>query len=180
MKDPQAVRELITSSIALHDLMESVGVHLPQTIKPQQLSCPFHGADVSMSARYYPETNSMYCFACKKSWDPISFWMQYSETKFMEAARQLSVKFRVDMSKLVDIKNISLLKFGKNKSNPVDKRKMALYILEQNLRLVLPIEDPQISAKMLYVLASARHVEDPDSFAKLTFPMAKRIRLALA
>jgi hypothetical protein len=181
MKDPKAIRELVVSNVALHDMLADIGVRLPQTIKPQQLSCPFHGADVSMSARYYPDTNSMYCFACKKSWDPISFWMQYSETKFMEASRQVAAKYRIDLSKVADIQALNLVRFaGNKKGTTVDKRKMALFVLENNLRMAIPVEDPVVAAKMLYVVANARHIEDPVKFAQITFPVAKRLRETLS
>jgi DNA primase len=128
--------------LTLHDILESVDVHLRQVLRPEQMSCPFHGADTSMSARYYPETNSMYCFACKKSWDPIGFWMQYAEVRFMEAARHLASKYGVDLSKVADIQQLQLKRFYLEKGkNQIDKRKMALYVLEQKLRMVLPLED---------------------------------------
>lgn len=181
MKDPKAVRELINGSVPLHLLLEETGVKLPQTIKPQQLSCPFHGRDLSMSARYYPETNSMYCFACKKSWDPISFWMQYSSTRFMESARRISAAYRVDLSKIADLQVLKLTRYKKGEQHSeIDKRKLALHVLERNLRMALPIESPDTAAKMLYVMARARHVEDHEQFAQLTLPLAKRINAALS
>jgi DNA primase len=180
MKDPKVVRELINENVSLHDILESVDVHLRQVLRPEQMSCPFHGADTSMSARYYPETNSMYCFACKKSWDPIGFWMQYAEVRFMEAARHLASKYNVDLSKVADIQQLQLKRFYLEKGkNQIDKRKMALYVLEQKLRMVLPLEDISVAGKMLYLTAMARHTEDQAQFTKLTYPVAKKIRAAL-
>jgi DNA primase len=177
MKDPKEVRALINDNVSLHEIFEEVGIHLPQVIKPQQMSCPFHGQDLSMSARYYPETNSMYCFCCKEAWDPISFWMKYSETRFMAAADRLSKKYKVDLSKItnIQVKDFKITRYVKENRTAEDKRRMALYILENRLKMALPIEESLVARKMLYLIASARHIEDPVQFSKLTLPVAKRL-----
>lgn len=181
MKDPKLVRELISENIPLHKVLEEVGIHLPQVLKPQQMSCPFHGKDVKQSARYYPETNSMYCFTCKKSWDPISFWMEYSSGKFMESARRLANVYRVDLSKIADIQAVHIAKYKRGgTASVVDRRRMALSVLETNLRLVLPIEAPEAAGKMLYIMAMARTIDDPKHFAQIATPLAQRITTALA
>jgi hypothetical protein len=180
VKDPVIVRELIQDSVPLHELLADVDVHLSQVIKPHQMSCPFHGADTSKSARHYPDTNSMHCFACKKSWDVMAFWMQLHEVKFMEAARQLAAKYRVDLSKVAEIKAINLKKYsGKNKGS-IDKRKMALYLLGEGVKSSKNIENPGTFAKMLYVFLNARHIEDEKKFAKVTLPLAKRLSASLS
>lgn len=178
MKDPRLVRELVAEKVPLQNLLESTGNHLAQTIKPQQISCPFHGVDTSRSARFYPDTNSMYCFACKKSWDPISFWMKHQGIGFMEAARQLSSQFGVDLSKIADVKAFKLDQFEKSKKG-VDKRKMALYLLESRVRLAKFAEDPDTYAKILYVFLSSRHIEDQDKFVEVTMPLARRLSASL-
>ncbi|MCW4026127.1 MAG: CHC2 zinc finger domain-containing protein, partial [Candidatus Bathyarchaeota archaeon] len=46
---------------------------------PCQISCPFHGPDSAPSARVFPASNSMYCWACNKSWDVIDYWTEINE-----------------------------------------------------------------------------------------------------
>jgi hypothetical protein len=123
----------------------------------------------------------MYCFTCKKSWDPISFWMEYSSGKFMESARRLASTYRVDLSKIADIQAVHIAKYKKGGAfTAIDRRRMAFGVLETNLRLVLPIEAPETAGKMLYILAMARNIEDPKHFAQVATPLAQRITAALA
>lgn len=183
MKDPKAVRAFILANVSLADLLVNYGSSLPQRLQPQQLSCPFHGRDLSMSARYYPDTNSMYCFACKEAWDPISFVMKTNGLKFMDAARHLASKQGLDLSKVADLLGGGrLMNFkGSAKGIPsaVDKRKMALYLLEEGLRSCKEIEEPAVFSTMLYVLSCARHIEDQSKFAEVTLPVARRIHATL-
>lgn len=38
----------------------------------EQLSCPFgHRPDINKSARYYPDSETIYCFTCGKTWDVV-------------------------------------------------------------------------------------------------------------
>lgn len=179
MKDPKEVKELIDSSVGLNILLEKTGQASVQTQKPEQISCPFHGVDASKSARYYPETNSMYCWTCKKSWTPIFYWMEYQEIKFMAAARQLADMFEIDLSKLSEVKLARLESFDRAGKKEVDKKQMALYLLEERIKMVKDLEQPEMFAKMLYVFLSAREIEDPKEFAKITLPLAKRLKATL-
>lgn len=182
MKDPKAVRALIVANVSLADLLVEYGASLPQRLQPQQLSCPFHGRDLSMSARFYPETNSMYCFACKESWDPISFAMKTRGTKFMDTARFLAAKRGIDLSKVAELSGGNLFSFkstGRISKANVDKKKMAQYAIEASLKACRDIEDPAVFGTMLYIVSGARHVEDPDKFAKIVMPVVKRLSSTL-
>lgn len=179
MKDPAIVRQLVEESIPLHKLLEETGTSLAQVSRPEQMSCPFHGADTSKSARYYPETNSMYCFACKKSWTPVYYWMQYQETNFMQAAESLARKYGIDLSKVSEIKKHRISELSKKRKGKVDKKKMAMYLLEDRMRLAKDVEEAGTYAKMLYIFLSARHIEDQDEFVKVTKPLAKRLKASL-
>jgi hypothetical protein len=175
MKDPRAIKKFIMEEVSLFDLLLDHGTEISQNQYEEQISCPFHGKDVKKSARHYPQTNTMYCFTCKKAWDPLSFWMESQSVRFMEAARQLSAMYHLDFSSIQDIQGASKLSLSGQEGHKLDKRKMALYVLEQRVKAVLPIEDPEVAAKLLYILSSARHIEDPAQFAKITTPLAKRL-----
>lgn len=180
MKDPRAARELINQSVTLHTLISDIwGQELPQTLKPQQLSCFFHGKDSSRSARYYPETNSMHCWACKKSWGPIDFWMQHHGVRFYAAVEQLAGRFGVDMAQVPDIQFTKKMNFSGGTNKNIDKKKMALYILEERLKLAKYVESTESFAKMLYVFLNARHIEDDARFAKIVAPLARKLKTIL-
>jgi len=179
MKDPRAVKQYILEKVSLFDLLVENGTEISQDKYEEQISCPFHGADVKKSARHYPQTNTMYCFTCKKAWDPLTFWMESQGVRFMEAAQQLSARNNLDFSSIGEIQGFSKLSLGITQQGKVDKRKLALYVLEQRLKAVLPVEDPAVAAKLLYVLSSARHIEDLPQFVKVTTPLAKRLNQIL-
>ena len=139
MKDPRELRKFILDKVMLADLLAADGIRLPQRIKPQQLSCPFHGKDLSMSARFYPETNSMYCFACKEAWDPISYVMKSDGIKFMPAANFLVSHYKLDVSRLRDLAFGDHTKFkggAARKSKLTDDEKRKKAFIKLNCQLI--------------------------------------------
>lgn len=62
---------------------------------PEQISCPFHRPDINKSARIYPDTNTMYCFTCRKTWDVVEFVKDKEECSIKEACEQLRSWFNV-------------------------------------------------------------------------------------
>jgi hypothetical protein len=184
MKDPRELRKFILDKVMLADLLAADGIRLPQRIKPQQLSCPFHGKDLSMSARFYPETNSMYCFACKEAWDPISYVMKSDGIKFMPAANFLVSHYKLDVSRLRDLAFGDHTKFKggaarKSKLTDDEKRKKAFIMLHEGVLICRDLEDPAMYAKMVYVLACAKHITDPNKFSEVVYPLAQRISSSL-
>jgi|GEM_PF-1751032 len=68
---------------------------LPDDTREQQYRCDLHGIDNKPSARYYPRTNSTYCFACGKARDPISLVMDKEGLSFREACDKLEQRFNL-------------------------------------------------------------------------------------
>lgn len=68
---------------------------LPDDTREQQYRCDLHGVDNKPSARYYPRTNSTYCFACGKARDPISLVMDKEGLSFREACDKLEQRFNL-------------------------------------------------------------------------------------
>lgn len=102
MKDIVAVKGIIAENITLGDILkEEFGISLD--IDEIQLSCPFHGIDAKKSTRYYKETDSMYCWVCKKSWDIFSYISQREVINFSQSVDFLVKKYRIDISKAPDI-----------------------------------------------------------------------------
>jgi len=49
-----------------------------------KMLCPFHG-DTNPSAKVFPETDTIHCFACNKTWTVETAWMQWFGVTFSEA-----------------------------------------------------------------------------------------------
>lgn len=61
----------------------------------QQFSCDLHGdgRDTKKSARYYPTSNSMYCWACGRARDSITLLREKKGVGFHEAASWLERRY---------------------------------------------------------------------------------------
>ena len=78
----------IRSNIDLAQVLETYGYAVVSGAdREQQFSCDLHGdgADSKPSARYYPDSNSWYCFACGRSSDAIATVMEKEGIGFSEA-----------------------------------------------------------------------------------------------
>lgn len=93
--DLQDLVSAINGVAKISDLLEEHGTKLRTPAHEEQIHCPFHGADRSPSARHYPDTNSIHCFTCKKSWDPVRFVMEKRGLRFKEALDLLGRRYGV-------------------------------------------------------------------------------------
>lgn len=98
---------------------------------------------------------------------------------FMQAAESLARKYSVDLSKVTDIRSHQISELSKKRKGKVDKKKMAMYLLEDRMKHAKNVEDAGTYAKMLYIFLSARHIEDQEEFVKVTAPLAKRLKASL-
>lgn len=99
MKDLDALRAHILDRVRLEDLLRQEGL-IHGAMDEEQLSCPFHGADNKKSARYYRETDSMYCWVCRIRWDLFGYYAQKSGTSFSETLRNIISEYRIDTSSI--------------------------------------------------------------------------------
>ena len=97
--------ERINEEVSIYDLFDLANppVRYVTQAKSCQVSCPFHGEDKKPSARVYPDTNSLRCFFCSKSWNPATFWAQanqwYTESGKLDIGRSLEdLATRYDIS----------------------------------------------------------------------------------
>jgi DNA primase len=74
-----SILSLLQDSISIYDLLDIENVSYATKEKPCQIKCAFHGEDRRPSARVYPDTNSVRCFYCNKSWDVITFWAEMNQ-----------------------------------------------------------------------------------------------------
>ena len=82
--------ELVQEHVTIFDMLERFAPVSYRAIRSKnvghKIPCPFaetrhpNGADPHPSAKFFPETQSCYCWSCHGSWDVISF---YAEAKGM-------------------------------------------------------------------------------------------------
>ena len=70
----------------------------------EQFSCDLHGdgSDGSPSARVYPDTNSMYCFACDRSRDTIQLVREKEGVEFWDAVKLLEKRYKLGLLEYTD------------------------------------------------------------------------------
>jgi hypothetical protein len=94
----------VKENVPLDEVIEEYGISLRNRNGEVQFPCPLHGdgKDKSWSARYYPQSSSTHCFACKETRDVIDWVMDYEERrrgnalKFSEAIRKLERAYDID------------------------------------------------------------------------------------
>ena len=84
-------KQQILDSVTAADILERNGVALDKKgLRPEQISCPFHGKDNRPSARYFPadpkSASHVYCFFCKQRWDAIGLWRKFNGDQEYKAA----------------------------------------------------------------------------------------------
>ena len=81
------VAAAIMEQLSIYQVLSAYKVEYMGGGEPEQIHCPFHGADINKSARVYPETDTVYCFTCDKKWNVINFVQEQEELTFVETLR---------------------------------------------------------------------------------------------
>jgi DNA primase len=110
--DLSNITSRVNEVIPIYDVMTYYGIRLKHYADTtQQYPCPFHKEpgkfviEDKASARYYADTNTTYCWACRKSYNSISFISLAENTTFNEAFKIAVDRYKVDITKLDYIKN---------------------------------------------------------------------------
>jgi DNA primase len=64
----------------------------PDPHREQQFRCELHGSDRKPSARFYPSTNSTYCWVCQKSRRPVDYVMEHEGLVLKQAVDLLETR----------------------------------------------------------------------------------------
>lgn len=83
----------LNETVNMGQLLNEYGYDVLPVEREQQFRCDLHGQDNSPSARYYPQSNSTYCFTCVKARDCIQFIREKESLSFMGAIRFLERRF---------------------------------------------------------------------------------------
>ncbi|MEL7338859.1 MAG: CHC2 zinc finger domain-containing protein [Bacteroidota bacterium] len=91
----ERIKEEIPINQVLYDLEYNVYPHMD---REQQFACDLHGSgrDNTPSARYYPESNSTYCFGCGQARDSISYIRIKKNLSFSEALTYLEKTYGLE------------------------------------------------------------------------------------
>lgn len=93
----RARADRVNRSCNLAELLADYGYNvLADDTREQQFACTLHGRDGKPSARYYPVSNSTYCWVCHKTRDPIAYVMEHESIGFPEAVRFLEDRLGLD------------------------------------------------------------------------------------
>lgn len=141
MKNLNKLKELLLKKIDLTRIMQDYNVDFvfnPERTNEVQFRCPFHGEDNKPSARLYRETQSAFCWVCRKRWDIISFVMEKENINFGGALRYLIKKYNIDISSIPDGPSVEPVKYN---SVPVIKQIMSNVDMKINeLKYKIPFE----------------------------------------
>jgi len=99
MKDFESLKIRIAEYVTLGNMLVIDGKIAIANME-DQYACTFHGRDVKKSARYYAETDSSYCWVCKKRWDVFSYIQQKEAMSFQQAMAYLVREYRIPISDL--------------------------------------------------------------------------------
>jgi hypothetical protein len=103
IKRLRARADRVNHTCNLGDLLRSYGYAVvSDPHREQQFSCDLHGVDRKPSARYYPSTNSTWCWVCRKSRDPIAYVMEKEGVGFREAVEHLEQRLGLGALPWVD------------------------------------------------------------------------------
>ena len=169
----------------LHKKLSIVSVlkDLGFSVAPNKnFQCVFH-ADRLASARVYEDTNTVYCFACSKSWNCIDFYSEYKKISKEEAEKVLLSKyglskesfgdeaFKDAVSDILATKTLDLFKYR----NKIEKQITEFYTYYwKNIRnYALSVLD--FSGPSLYTDSSKEEIDNYFKHKQKAFLYLKRL-----
>lgn len=168
IKDLNSLKEVIKNKITLEKLLLSER-YIRGGMSEEQLSCPFHGKDVKKSARYYKDTDTMYCWVCKQSWDIFSFIERKEGVSFKEAIATLVKRYGIDISKVPNAIDKTLERksnevFVGSKSTKVNDRLLKLEKLSQSIKLLKSSAGLETYSKLIYSYMVLKYTVSEEKF----------------
>ena len=80
----------LNRAVDLGKMLQGYGYDVyPDEHREQQFRCDLHGPDNKPSARFYPETNSTYCWVCQKARGPVDYFMEIEGYMARQAIERL-------------------------------------------------------------------------------------------
>lgn len=129
MKDLEKLKEHINKHITLGMLLRNDN-KITYDLDEEQIHCPFHGVDNKKSARYYKDTDTAYCWVCKKKWDIFSFVSQKRGLNLKETINHLVEEYRIDISSVPEQMDVFIRDITGHQKVAVDRNKIFLIQLQ--------------------------------------------------
>lgn len=149
MKDLEALKKHILNKVKLSDLLVAENL-INGAGEEEQLSCPFHGVDVKKSARYYSDSDTIYCWVCRKAWDLFAYISQQNGLSFKESLSHIITTYRIDISsvpEMIDVLGTDKIKIKQQHTN--NKERYLLQLKETLFKLRDKIDKVK-HAKLVY------------------------------
>lgn len=85
----------IQTDVPLADVLRRYHYVIDESHREQQFRCDLHGKDNKPSARFYPASNSTYCWVCHRARNPIDYVKEKENVGFGRAMEFLESWFRL-------------------------------------------------------------------------------------
>ena len=182
MKDFQKLKEHIKTVVSLGEMLRSEG-KITLEIEEEQISCPFHGVDNKKSARYYRDTDTFYCWVCRKVWDVFSYVQQKNGYSIKDAINGLIRDYRIDISSVPEQMDVFIQGItGPDKPVIIDRKNIFLgqvkdYIYRLRDKINLEKYKRLVHSYMLlrYMVPDDKFVEASDKMNQALTRITKEI-----
>lgn len=137
-------RGRIRAVVKIADLLRDYGYAVRDHDHEQQFSCDLHGdgSDSKPSARYYPKSNSFYCWACGRTRDPVSLVEEKEGLSFTQALKALETRYGLPEIKEAPEQDFSavLAAIGVVDAYDEEQRRAKVFLHNITLERALPLE----------------------------------------
>jgi len=182
MKEIVTLKARIAEYVTLGDLLAKDD-KITGSLSEEQYSCNFHGRDLKKSARYYKDTDSSYCWTCKKRWDIYSYLEQKEAMTFWQAIDHLLRTYNIPTKDLPDALEESQRKRIEAPKVKVNNAKLSQEVLAgaiHHLRGVVPDEryEKMVFAYMLlkYAIEESKKAEQSELLRKAILKVVEEIK----
>jgi hypothetical protein len=161
MKEIIALKARIAEHVTLKDFLVNDG-KITGSLSEEQYSCTFHGRDLKKSARYYRDTDSSYCWVCKRKWDIFSYLEQKEGLGFWQAINYLVKTYSIPIKDLPDSLEESHKKRIEAPRVKVSDVKLALEKLSGAIHLLRDLVPPERYEKMVFAFMLLKYATDEE------------------
>lgn len=165
-KDLDSIKKRIAEHVSLGDMLLRDDV--THTIEvDNQVHCPFHGRDLKKSARYYANTDTMYCWVCKKTWDIYNYLMDKEGVQFKDVLNFLIKQYDIKTDDLPEMMEAARRKIFESKKSSYDIKKVCLDKIGHmllNKKKIIPVEQYR---RLVFVYISLKSNTPDERFEEI-------------
>jgi len=174
MKEIVALKNRIAERVTYGDLLIRDG-RISGALPEEQFSCTFHGKDVKKSARYYKESDSSYCWVCKKKKDIYSYVQEKEQMGFWEAVRYLVRTYTIPIDDLPDAIREPRKTTDAEIKTKLDGKKIASEKLAKAIRMLRGLVDDIRYEKLVFAFMLLKYATSEDKKAEASEVLRKAV-----